>query len=314
MRRAVIPFATSLLLLVAAVPAQGGQAAPSPGAGAPPPAEPELPDEPAPTLEQRLERFHPQVGTVAIGTWAEAKLPDGWRYLAGVDGRRFLTELGNQVGPTVLGVALPDDFGEVGAFAVFSYSDDGHVNDDEAPDYGQLLQDMQASSAEQSKHRQQAGLGTVELLGWAEPPHYDMAEHKLYWAEKLRFDGASELTLNYNVRILGRTGHLVVNGVGGIEQLEQVAGHCKTLLAVTGFVDGQRYTDFDPAYDKLAAYGIGGLIAGKVALKVGLLAKLAGLLKVLWKPIAIGVAALGALVVKLFGGKQGQAEGRQPSA
>ncbi|HZN38920.1 MAG TPA: DUF2167 domain-containing protein [Planctomycetota bacterium] len=261
-----------------------------------------------------LDRYHPVEGTVKIGTVAEAKLTAGWLFLSGADARKFLTDLGNQPGPQVLGVAMPPDFAESKVFAVYSYADEGHVEDDENPDYDALLAEMQESAKESSTQRKKAGLGGVELWGWAEPPHYDKEQHKLYWAEKLKFEENQGLTLNYNVRVLGRTGHLVVNGVGDLDQLELVANHSKELLTVTEFLPGQRYENFDPQYDKVAAYGIGGLIAGKVALKAGLFAKLAVLLKVALKPILVGVAVLGGMIWKVLGGRKKQQEAQTTEA
>jgi uncharacterized membrane-anchored protein len=256
------------------------------------------------SAKELLARYNPSEGVAKLGEVAEVKLTEGWLFLSGPGGRRFLTELGNHPGPEILGVAIPPDFLESESFAVFSHVADGYVDDDEAPDYDQLLADMKENARAQSAERKKLGEGGVELLGWAEPPHYDKAQHKLYWAEKLQFEGNEGLTLNYNVRILGRSGHLVVNGVGGIEQLELVAEQNKHLLAVTDFVAGQRYEDFDPSYDKVAAYGIGGLIAGKLALKVGLFAKLALFLKAFIKPILFGLLVVGAAVARLFSGRK----------
>jgi len=264
-------------------------------------------------VREMLEKYHPTEGMVRIGTVAEAKLTHGWLFLAGANARRFLTDLGNQPGPQVLGVAMPPDFAESKVFAVYSYADEGHVGDDEAPNCDELLTEMQESAKESSTQRKKAGLGGVELLGWAQPPHYDKEQHKLYWAEKLKFEENPGLTLNYNVRVLGRSGHLIVNGVGDIDQLELVADHSKHLLTVTEFLDGQRYENFDPAYDKVAAYGIGGLIAGKIALKAGLIAKLALLLKVALKPILVGLVLLGGLVMKIFKRKPQEVQATEAS-
>ena len=30
---------------------------------------------------------------------------------------------------------------------------------------------------------------SMELVGWAAPPRYDKATHKLYWAKELKVDG-----------------------------------------------------------------------------------------------------------------------------
>jgi uncharacterized membrane-anchored protein len=276
------------------------------------PAEPSAPSapkaqegDPAPlSTKAALAKYSPIEGVAKLGKVAELKLPDGWVWLNGADGRRFLTDCGNLPGPAPLGVAMPADFLEANIFAVYTYSDEGHVKDDESPDYDALLRDMQESTAAEDQERKKAGGPGVKLLGWAEAPHYDKTQRKMYWAERLQFDGDDGETLNYNVRILGRGGFLVCNGVGDMRQLPKVAEFSKTLLQATEFVDGQRYTDFDPAYDKVAAYGIGGLIAGKLALKAGLFAKLLLLCKAFIKPILVGVVVIGGLLVKLFTGRK----------
>ena len=260
---------------------------------------------PAPrSARDALTKYAPAAGPAKVGDVALVKLGEGWLWLDGGSARSFLADLGNRPGSSILGVAIPPDYVESQSFAVYSYVDDGHVKDDEAPDYDDLLQQMQDAAAEDNKQRKAAGLQGVALVGWAEAPHYDKEQKKLYWAERLHFDGEDGDTLNYNVRVLGRTGHLVVNGVGSIEQLASVAAHNKELLTATEFVEGKRYSDFQPEYDKLAAYGIGGLVAGKLALKVGLFAKLGGLLLKFLKPILIGVAVIGAGLVKVFGGRK----------
>ena len=50
------------------------------------------------------------------------------------------------------------------------------------------------------------------------------------------------------------------------------------VIAFTNFNEGNRYEDFDPELDKVAAYGIGALVAGKVAAKAGLFKGLFALL------------------------------------
>lgn len=278
-------FAT-MPVTAAGLPQQPDGAAKTPPAEAPSPAPP---------------------STVKIGSVAELRLSDGWTYLDGKEGQTFLEQLGNPPDDSVLGVAVSPDHEETGVFSVFFYEDDGHVDDEETPDYDELLAQMQASAEEEGKARRKAGFEGLKLLGWAEPPHYDRATHKLYWAERLLFDGTEGETLNYNVRVLGRTGHLIVRGVGSVELLPVVAAHQQRLLENTDFVAGKRYEDFDPAYDKVAAYGIGALIAGKVAAK-------AGLLKLLIKPFVVLVAVVGGYVARLFGRKKRQDAPPAPAA
>ncbi|MCB9877240.1 MAG: DUF2167 domain-containing protein [Planctomycetes bacterium] len=267
--------------------------------------EPEAPVD----LATAFAQFHPKTGTIELKSHGKVALGEGWLWLAGSDGQRFLVVLGNRQDPDVNGVAISPDYNESGIFAVYSHSEEGHV-DDEEPDYDDLLQSMRDGEEDDNKARKKAGVATVRTLGWAEPPHYDKVGHKIYWATKLQFEGNEGPTLNYNVRVLGRTSTIDMIGVGDIDQLPEVSERCKELLAVTEFVDGKRYTDFDPEYDKVAAYGIGGLIAGKVALKVGLFAKLGLFLAKGWKIVLIALAAIGGLIAKLFGG--GKKPARQP--
>ena len=156
-----------------------------------------------------------------------------------------------------------------------------------------MLADMRSTIADENAARERAGYEPIQLLGWAARPRYDKAAKKLYWAKTLQFGDAREHTLNYSIRILGRKGVLVMNAVAGIGQLSRVEQDMQQVLAFTNFLPGQRYADYDGATDKLAAYGLGALVAGGVAAKTGLLAKLLALLVAFKKVIAL--AAIGAL-------------------
>lgn len=258
--------------------------------GEPTPDTPAAPQQPADDLPQGV------AGKVAIGNLASLDQPAQWRWLAGRKGQQWLEALGNYPDPGVLGVSVHPDYD---MFVVFSYADDGHVDDQDAAgtDYAALLQQMQESVREQNPELKKAGYPTVQLLGWAEPPHYDSAGKKLYWAKRLQFSDTQSETVNYDVRVLGRSGHLVLQAVGGMDNLDNVRKGCQELLAATSFVPGKQYGDFDPGIDKIAAYGIGGLIAGKLLLK-------AGLFKVLLKPLLIGGAILIGVLAKVFGRKK----------
>jgi uncharacterized membrane-anchored protein len=138
------------------------------------------------------------------------------------------------------------------------------------------------------------GYPALHLRGWAEPPRYVPEIRSLYWAQELAADGAPEGSLNYAIRVLGRKGVLELNAVGAMSQLPQIKPAMERVYALVEFKQGNRYIDFDPDLDEVAAYGIGGLIAGKVALKAGLFAGLLKLLiagKKLIFVLAIGLVA-----------------------
>src|SRR5205814_4303057 len=115
------------------------------------------------------------------------------------------------------------------------------------------------------------GYAAMELIGWAAPPRYDKAAHKLYWAKELKFSGETGNTLNYNIRVLGRRGVLVLNAVAAMLQLPEIEKNTPKILAAIDFNPGNRYADFSEASgDKVASYGIAALVAGGVAAKLGL--------------------------------------------
>ena len=117
--------------------------------------------------------------------------------------------------------------------------------------------------------------------------------HKLYWAKQLKFGGGNEDTLNYNIRILGRRGVLVLNAVAAMSQLPEIERNAPKILAALDFNPGNRYADFSEASgDKVASYGIAALVAGGVAAKLGLFKGLWVLLLGAKKFVIIGVVAL----------------------
>lgn len=215
---------------------------------------------------------------------AQLAVGDSYYFLGPQDGAYVLEQLwGNPPDDTVLGMVFPaemtplhDTWG-----MVLTYDPMGHVSDEDAEgyDYDALLSDMQAETRNESAWRVENGYETIELVGWAEPPHYDSTGRKLYWAQHLRFGGDETDTLNYNIRALGREGVLVLNVVAGMDLIDEVRAAAPDLLAMTSFTDGNRYADFDPSLDKVAAVGIGGLIAGKAVAKTGLLVVLLAFLK-----------------------------------
>jgi uncharacterized membrane-anchored protein len=72
------------------------------------------------------------------------------------------------------------------------------------------------------------------------------------------------------------------------------------VLGMAEYDAGQRYTDFNASTDKIAAYGIGALVAGAIAAKAGLFAKLLVLLLAAKKFIIVGFLAVAAGVRKFL--------------
>jgi len=256
-----------------------------------------------------LEALDPQSGDIAIGDGlATLSVPDDFYFLDAGDSETVLVDLwGNPPGQAVLGMIFPARYSPLdpdGWAVTVDYIADGHVSDADAADidYSGLLSDMQAETRATNSERVEAGYEAVELLGWAEPPYYDPANKKLYWAKELRFGDADFTTLNYEIRALGREGMLTMTFIASGSQLGEINASRDTVLAMAEFDAGNRYTDFDPSVDTVAAYGIAALVAGKLASKAGLLAVAAVFLKKFWILLVMGIAAIGKRLKNVLGG------------
>jgi uncharacterized membrane-anchored protein len=189
---------------------------------------------------------------------------------------------------------------------VITYIEDGYVKDDEAAgiNYDDLLKEMKEDTRESSQERIKQGYEAIELIGWAAPPRYDQAAHKLYWAKELSFGGEPEHTLNYDIRALGRRGVLSLNAVASINQLQTIEKDMREVLNFVEFNEGARYGDYVAGVDKVAAYGIGALIAGKLAAKAGLFKLLLLFAAKFWKILIVAALAIGAFAKKLLSGRR----------
>jgi uncharacterized membrane-anchored protein len=256
--------------------------------------------------QKTVASMQPQQGHVTLpGSIATLDLPPTFRYLNPQDTDKLLVAWGNPPGAHTLGMIVPADVDPLGADSwgvVVTYDKDGHVKDDDADgiNYAKLLKEMQEGTAAANEERKKQGYPGMQLAGWAEPPHYDKAAHKLYWAKDLLNEDSGHHGLNYNIRVLGREGVLVLNAVADMSQLGQIKTEMQKITAFTNFTAGNRYADFNDKTDKVAEYGIAALVAGGVAAKLGLFGKLVALLLAFKKLIIVGVAAVGSAIWKLF--------------
>ncbi|MEJ2154483.1 MAG: DUF2167 domain-containing protein [Desulfobacteraceae bacterium] len=296
--RFLTAFAFIIAVLFSGVPVSAGDAA----------------DKGAQSVQAFLDSMTFEKGRVNLPNGiATLDIPDTFRYIGPEDSKRFLEKgWGNPNGSDQIGMLLPmgvDLFGAEGWAVVIRYQEDGYVSDKDAAkiDYDKMLKSLQAATVENNKEREATGYPPVTLVGWAAAPYYDSASKKLYWAKELKFGEDKEHTLNYNVRILGRKGVLVMNAVSGVAQLPMVRERMEQVIAFADFNPGHRYNDFDPGVDKVAAYGLAALIGGKLAVKAGLLAKLGGLLVAFKKFIIIGFMGLMGVLSKLFKGRKKEA-------
>jgi uncharacterized membrane-anchored protein len=259
----------------------------------------------AESLEKGLQW---QEGEIAIGdNLAKLNIPFTFRFLGPADTRIVLTKLwaNPPSKDNILGMIFPATIGPTDPATwgvVVTYEGDGYVKDNDATEinYNDLLKQLQTAMEDQNAQRAKDGYPAIHLTGWAAPPRYDREAHKLYWAKEISLDGDRANTLNYNIRVLGRRGVLVLNAVASMAQFQEIERQIPAIIAMTNFTPGNRYSDFTPGKDKMAEYGLSALILGGIAAKTGFFKALLLVLLAAKKFIIIGIAAIGTFLARIL--------------
>lgn len=259
-------------------------------------------------LDSIEHSFQWQTGKVDLPNgMATINLPANLRYLNADQSKMVLTDIwGNPPSLSSLGMLFPVGLSPLSdsawAFNI-NYDDLGYVKDSDADeiDYNELLANMQKEAADASKERVEQGYESIEIVGWASSPFYDKEKKVLHWSKEIKFgDGATSNTINYDVRFLGRNGVLSLNAIGQMEQLELIKGTLPSVTSAVAFTNGNRYEDFDSKVDDVAAWTLGGLVAGKVLAKAGFFAIILKFIK----PLILLLGAGGAAAYKFFSGRK----------
>lgn len=235
--------------------------------------------------------------TVPIGGQANIRIPKGVRYLGPRGTSTFLQLNGNPPAERDYTIAT-DDYGW---FAILEFDPAGYVGDKDKVDPDALFKQLKANEEEENRQRASAGQSGLHLDRWIRPPHYDAASHNLEWGTVLHTDSGGQV-VNYTSRILGREGVtravLVSDPTNLAADLEQY----RQALSGFAYLPDKKYEDHK-AGDKMAAYGLGALVAGGAAaavVKSGLFAGIiAAILKfgvAFYKLIVVGAVALFALL------------------
>jgi len=251
-------------------------------------------------------------GKIPLGSdLATIDVPASFRYLDPEDTETVLVKMwGNppEGAKRTLGMIFPTQVGPLDQNSwgvVITYDESGYVKDDDAEkiNYDELSAEMQKVTKEANQERSRKGYPTIDVIGWAEVPHYDKPSHKLYWAKELNFAGADINTLNYCIRDLGRRGVIQLNAVAAMTSLPEIKNEMPAIISMVEFNPGTRYTDFNPSTDKTSELGIAALILGGTvaAAKAGLFKWLLALLIGAKKFVIFGLIAIAAFLKKIFG-------------
>ncbi len=238
-------------------------------------------------LAQEVERLpwqtYPTIG--AIGAIARINLSNDWEFLDATSTSRFLELNGNP--PRSDNYTLASK--SLGWFSIFAFDPSGYVRDDQTLDPDVLLTKLKKQNEDGIAERKRLNLPILHLVGWAVVPHYDPQTHRLEWGTKL-VDDAGNPTINYTIRILGRSGVMSAILVSDPVNLNRDIQNFRSALLGFEFVPGQSYAEFHQG-DRVAEYGLAALIVGgaaAVAAKTGVFT----LIKILGVSILAGFAAV----------------------
>ena len=244
---------------------------------------------PAPTAEEQAARAKFTAATIDgpsnidLKHEATLSLPGELRFLKSEQAAVTLRAMGNDIDDRLVGLIWPKQKDAQGQwFVVLEYENAGYVSDVESGklDPDAILAGMRQSAADANDKRKLLGTPTLDVVGWIEPPHYDLATHDLIWSIEAReIDSAGKAepqsVVNYSTRVLGRDGYLSLNLVGSREEIEATKPVIGELLTNLHFDQGKRYEDYNAKTDKTAEYGLIALIGGVAAHKLGFFAVIA---------------------------------------
>jgi uncharacterized membrane-anchored protein len=265
-------------------------------------------------IVDRDKQIKYQTGAVDVNAEVKLTVPAGYKFMSKSDAEYVIFDFwGNPRRDDIMGMVVKQDYSIVDPAAwafIVSYESSGFVKDEDAADidYDEMMDELKESESAENDERQKQGYGPIHMIGWAAKPFYDKKNNILHWAKSMQFGDAPDTTLNYDVRILGRRGILSLNAVGTIDQIGDIKQHIPDIIHIAKFKDGSRYIDFDPEVDQVAAYTIGGLVAGKLLAKAGILALVLKNIKLVLLGIAVFFGAIRKKVAGLFGKKEPQPE------
>lgn len=301
-----------ILMSTLSTPVMGQSPAPAPGsagtAAAAEPTDAEIEAQEKQILE-KIESFGwTRSGKAALGSMAQVDIPKGWRFTGPQGTRDMLTLSKNVPSSRALGMLTTEGFGP---WVIFKFEESGYIKDDDKDqlDADAALKTFQEDQEAGNVERKKRGLGTLTIAGWALPPRYNDQTKNLEWALRIVSENGHE-SINYDTRLLGRHGVMEVGLVCEPEEMKTLIPQYQAIMNGFQYTSGNTYAEYRSG-DKLAEYGVTGLLAGGgvfAAAKMGLFAKLGGLLAKMGKGVVVLVVAAGAgikwVFTKLFGSRE----------
>ena len=241
---------------------------------------------------------------VPLADQAVLHLPAAEVFVPQPQADKLLNSFGNPgANPEMVGLILPRDPRATWAMPV-RFHKSGFIKDDDARtwDADAMLRSLRLGTEEQNKDREKAGIPALAVTGWSEAPHYDAAQQRLVWAMTASVVGArpdAPQNVNYNTFALGREGFFSLNMLTALSELPTLKPVADQQIAALEYKPGKRYADFDPKTDRVAGYGLVGLVVGAADHKESVVAQAVSFVRQHAVVFIAGLAVLAAAVVAL---------------
>jgi uncharacterized membrane-anchored protein len=222
-------------------------------------------------------------------------IPQGYQVLVGEDARKFVTLSGDPRDDSVEALVVNLKSSDAVFFQTYG---EGHVSLDDWSDVdaAEMLSQIRSGTEEANKERRQQGVSTLQVIGWLQQPTLQRDSSTVYWA--LEGSDGQEAFVNSVALRRGREGYEELIWVTAKDTYVAAGGDLAAMLKAHSFDQGHRYGDF-VAGDKVATYGIAGLVAAVAGAKVLKVAGLGVLLVLLKKFGVVIIAVIGGLIYKL---------------
>lgn len=239
---------------------------------------------------------------------ATFKLRSGYALLQEGDARRY-SLLASGVEFPQTEIVLSYDSASSKADLYIEWFDEGYVSDSDWGDVDadDLLRQYKEGTESSNDERVANGMAPMEVVGWLQTPRYDAASRTVTYAIELKDKSGS--WANAMALRLGRSGYAKFTWVGSIGIFQRQGNRpalLKQALSSHSFDEGYRYGDYQKG-DRVAAYGIAGMLAAVLGMKFGkgLIGLLIGFLlagkKVIIPSVLVGGGAIARFGRRLLG-------------
>ena len=238
--------------------------------------------------------------TIKHLTQGTIKISEGQQAVTGDDAKQVMYWWnGEQFNIDVL-VADP----ETGDYTDYKYLNEGYVKLDDWKDVDpdKFIKELRSGLKESNKRRIANGFNTITQIKWLREPILNKAKNTVSYATIVSFSDNSN-SINASLILLGRYGYTESTYVTYEETFRKTGNsELNKIIANYDFVPEKEYSKFTTG-DKVAAAGIGGLLAASLgikAFKAGGIAALLLILKKAWFIIFIPFIFAWGWIKRLF--------------